>query len=748
MTDLARLRFFPLDGAALWFQPSTGLHLRAQAPRFARLERTAPRVVMFGITNACNLRCSFCSRDTTRPSEWTVDLAASVLRGLAQAGTLEVAFGGGEPLLFPGFPELLTELRRTTPLALHATSNGTRINAATWPRLRGLLTEVRLSLYDEPTWQAAADTMNADGQRWSANLLVDRARLPRLPALLAQLAARGCHDVALLPYLGVPGQALDAPALAELAATLDDAPLPCRISVCFGDRLAVPCLPRELDARPQVEPGAWPRAGGDDCGAGFDFITLTPDRRVQSCSFQDTSVPPREAPPVTTAEDVLRLWRAERTTLRQAAARSGCARRDRPPDAAPTPSRAAARWPALALWHQYSGNNSGECVLVGKFETNEAARRYVAELLPGLVADEPYSAAWRELFEREGVVPPPEVSAHRDLEWSQTPHHLLAIGRSVVATSYSADDAFPELRALTWKRGGYVVAGGLHLHDWPALLAVIRGRDSADARLVRDALDRAQGGAPPAHAEVHGDLVVSLLELTRDSSSSQRTPMGAALKQRAEALEQLAGERPLACEPLLEDTSGAALTAVMQRLGVELSSQPRLWVSFFGQDADAAAQRFASAVDQPGVHRAGHGVLIEGQKRRKRLAVLGLRHGGYVRALEGDEVEVSGSWWFLQVPSKGKKAVSPRVDRAALEHALTSSLGVAVTVTEGNNWRSGASASLCTREPATALAAMTQAASLLGCRLNVHVRDLSPLAFCVRRLIAEVRSPEARAGNR
>jgi MoaA/NifB/PqqE/SkfB family radical SAM enzyme len=52
---------------------------------------------MFGITNACNLACAFCSRDTARPSAWTVETAAAALRGLHDAGTLEIAYGGGEP---------------------------------------------------------------------------------------------------------------------------------------------------------------------------------------------------------------------------------------------------------------------------------------------------------------------------------------------------------------------------------------------------------------------------------------------------------------------------------------------------------------------------------------------------------------------------------------------------------------------------------------------------------------------------
>ena len=54
-----------------------------------------------------------------RDSEWTVDSAAVMLEGLAAAGTLEVAFGGGEPFAFKGLGALVTRLRRTTEHALH-----------------------------------------------------------------------------------------------------------------------------------------------------------------------------------------------------------------------------------------------------------------------------------------------------------------------------------------------------------------------------------------------------------------------------------------------------------------------------------------------------------------------------------------------------------------------------------------------------------------------------------------------------
>jgi MoaA/NifB/PqqE/SkfB family radical SAM enzyme len=131
-----RFRPYPLDGALLWFQPSSGRCLRVQNERTRSFERRAPRVVMFGITNRCNLSCTFCSRDVARTSAWTVETAARVLRDLERAGTLEVAFGGGEPFAFRGFAELIGQLYDTTRLALNITTNGTLLNEHTFAPFR------------------------------------------------------------------------------------------------------------------------------------------------------------------------------------------------------------------------------------------------------------------------------------------------------------------------------------------------------------------------------------------------------------------------------------------------------------------------------------------------------------------------------------------------------------------------------------------------------------------------------------
>jgi len=183
----------------------------------------------------------------------------------------------------------------TTALAQHVTTNGTLIRPTMWSRFAGHFGQVRISIYDEIDWRPAAATLAGRGQRWGANRIVDLAALATLPAQLAELAAHGCCDVSLLAYVGADAaRHLDAAGDARLSAIIADSPLPCRISVCFGARLPVPQL-RGGDV------------GDGDCGAGRDFVSITPDRRVQGCSFQDRSLPGA------TADEILASWR-----LRQA----------------------------------------------------------------------------------------------------------------------------------------------------------------------------------------------------------------------------------------------------------------------------------------------------------------------------------------------------------------------------------------------------------------------------------------------
>jgi len=308
--ELAAARCFPMHGALLLFDRDTGRNVLCDGPETAGLRPVAPRVVQFGITNRCNLACGFCSRDLDAASSWTADSAFAMLAGLAAAGVLEVAFGGGEPWTFRGFAELVRRLHAETPLAINVTTNGLALTPARLAEIAGCYGQLRISLYDDNDWRTRVAMCAAAGARFGVNYLVTPARLPDLDATVLELAALGCRDVLLLSYNGRDAALHLSPAeAAELAVRvqrLGRALAPCRIAldVCWGER---------LEAVPRLFTKA-------DCGAGADFLVITSDQRVMPCSFHHVALPAR------TADDVMAIWRARQLLLATPSRLPGCAR--------------------------------------------------------------------------------------------------------------------------------------------------------------------------------------------------------------------------------------------------------------------------------------------------------------------------------------------------------------------------------------------------------------------------------------
>ncbi|MCB9596343.1 MAG: radical SAM protein [Sandaracinaceae bacterium] len=440
----AQLRVHALDGALLLFRPATGDSIRVDAPETRGLRRSAPRAVFFGLSHACNLRCGFCSRDATLPDRWSADEAVALLRALADAGVLEVAFGGGEPLAYAGFLDLLRRLHDETRLALHFTTNGALVDAPTARALASLVGEVRVSIYDGEDWVRPIETLTAAGARTAANLLVTPASLDALPGTLSDLAALGCADVALLRYVGPdPSSHLAEADWARLEHAVRAAPLPVRLSRCFADRL--PRLPRLF-------------AAGADCGAGHDFLVIDPDRTFRACSFHEERRPFRDA------QDLLAQYRAASMA---AAGRDGCAR--------PLPAWSVFS-PGVRVYRGFASNNSGDTVLVARFASVDEPRE-LAERIAGLESDQTREE-WRRVLEGEGC----------DLDLVHYAPRVEPVGRTLLATGVDAGDALAGLRAMVERRGAEVLYTAVHVHE-PATLLVGVGAATAEVEASLRAAD-------------------------------------------------------------------------------------------------------------------------------------------------------------------------------------------------------------------------------------------------------------------
>lgn len=436
------LRSIPLDGARLWFERSTGLNVRVDSPATRALKQTAPRTVLFGITNACNLSCAFCSRDVRAPSHWTAESAFETLKAFEALGVLEVAFGGGEPLLFRGFDELLARLRDETSLALNVTTNGALLTPERALHLATCASEVRVSCYDDNPWRATLAMLAAAGVRTGANVIVDRARLDELPALLAELPPLGCRDVALLRFIGHDAsKELSRNELRTLSSMIREAPVRVRLSTCFANTLSD--VPRLFPA--------------SDCGAGTDFVTVTSDRKLKACSFH------HDAMPFESAAQAISSWRERRERLSMRAPFAGCAR--------PVEGQASFE-DGVRVWQGFSANNSGDCVLVGRFAEADSARSFVERVASVQPASKAYTPELIALLASEGITARPNEFG---------PDGMAAAGRNVILhTGTALEDDFPSLRALLWRSGGVAVLNRIHEHESMRMIEAL-GFDDAES---------------------------------------------------------------------------------------------------------------------------------------------------------------------------------------------------------------------------------------------------------------------------
>jgi MoaA/NifB/PqqE/SkfB family radical SAM enzyme len=299
-----------MDGKLLLFERDTGLNILMEGEEVAHLRRAAPRTLLIAVTNHCNLTCDFCYRDLDYPSAWTYESLLAYCQQAAEWGVLEVAFGGGEPTVFPRWADFIDELYATTPLGINFTTNGTLLTPELLQRIRSKVGQIRLSLYDTNDWQQTIPLLAASGVRFGVNWLIHPAMLPDIERTFAHLLALGVRDFLLIGYKGAdPAMHLTAEQHRRFEAFVQKVyqrlgdTVRLKLDVCWGDSLGG--VPRLFD-----EP---------DCGAGDGFISITSHKHIKPCSFHHWTVP------AATLADVRQWWQANRAK-RQAAWIGGCAR--------------------------------------------------------------------------------------------------------------------------------------------------------------------------------------------------------------------------------------------------------------------------------------------------------------------------------------------------------------------------------------------------------------------------------------
>jgi radical SAM protein with 4Fe4S-binding SPASM domain len=228
-----------------------------------------------GLTNECNLSCSFCYRDPTRVDRLSLEQVRSVMASLP---VRSVNLGTGENGMHPEFREILAYLR-TLPVKLTITSNGHSAAVLTDDELRAFH-DVEFSL-DYPTER------EQDAERGTGNwrLIHDQA---------ARCVALGVP----VTFIAVMMKA-NYLRLAEVAYLVKRYQAPLRVNVYQAVRSDLYALSyedywegfRTLLAQTDVitigEPlvramaGLPPRAGG----CGVSTVRVTPRAAIQPCVY-------------------------------------------------------------------------------------------------------------------------------------------------------------------------------------------------------------------------------------------------------------------------------------------------------------------------------------------------------------------------------------------------------------------------------------------------------------------------------
>lgn len=302
-------RALELDGEVLLFDRDTGTNVLIDNAKTRELKRAAPRMLQVAITNACDKDCSFCYRPMEAKNRWSFDDIVELARVCDRWGVLEIAFGGGEPTLFPRFPELLREIWTTTGMCPSFTTHGKRLTPELLGAIRGYYGQLQVSVYDEDDTDAIVELLLAEHARFGLNYLVTPKRVRSIEADVMSWVARGVKDMLFLSYKGddpslhlsdKETRMFDA-SLAKLHERLPRTAL--KVDVCWASRLVQ--APQLLNT--------------PDCGANIDFLSLTSDKRVLACSFANEGIG------FSSPSEVPEIWRSLQDKL-LAAPSPGCAR--------------------------------------------------------------------------------------------------------------------------------------------------------------------------------------------------------------------------------------------------------------------------------------------------------------------------------------------------------------------------------------------------------------------------------------
>jgi len=277
-----------------------------------------PLALLAELTHRCPLQCPYCSNPRAlvgRGDELDTATWTRVLTEAARLGVLQVHFSGGEPTARRDLVELV---RCATHVGLYSNliTSGVQLDRA---RLAGLadagLDHVQVSFQDaddaggdaiaaydgaQAKKREVAALVVAQGLPLTANLVVHRRNLARLPAMIEMAAGLGATrlEVAHVQYYGwaLANRAALMPTHAQLVEA--DAVV-AEARARLKGRVVIDYVPPDYHARrPKACMSGW----------GRRFINITPSGKALPCHAAET-LPDLDFPSVTT-QSLATIWQS------------------------------------------------------------------------------------------------------------------------------------------------------------------------------------------------------------------------------------------------------------------------------------------------------------------------------------------------------------------------------------------------------------------------------------------------------
>jgi pyrroloquinoline quinone biosynthesis protein E len=244
------------------------------------------------LTYRCPLRCVYCSNPTALErlgAELTTEEWVRALEEAAALGVVQVTFSGGEPLLRPDLEELVRAARRFD-LYTSLITSAVPLDEDRLDRLVAAgLDAVQISFQDATGAQAAAlagkdahteklaaaSWVRARGLPLTLNVVLHRANLAQVPAIIALAETLGARRLELANTQFLGWALANRDALLPSAAAIDEARA---LAAAAAERLrgrmeVLFVLPDYVAERPRACMNGWAER----------YIVVAPDGRVLPC---------------------------------------------------------------------------------------------------------------------------------------------------------------------------------------------------------------------------------------------------------------------------------------------------------------------------------------------------------------------------------------------------------------------------------------------------------------------------------